>query len=185
MTIEDINSCRPTAVKHHDLYCTSIFQLACVTTMKYILSNHNNIESFGSEYTVVPENSENLVLPIFKIKCTDDVSIMLGDYGNGSKFSSAIVYGKEVNIGITYQFTHPITHETAISDICEELYRLIMVLLHYDKIKLFEYKRMRGPANYALTEQDLKTIMDEYDLDSWNDQSAAKPYHKNLKGFTF
>ena len=185
MTIEDINSCRPTAVKQHESWCTSIFQLACVTTMKYILSNHNNIESFGSEYTVVPENGENLVLSIFKIKCADDVSIMLGDYGNGSKFSSTIVYGKEVCIGITYQFTHSITHETAISDICEELYRLIMVLLHYDKIKLFEYKRMRGPANYALTEQDLKTIMDEYDLDSWNDQSAAKPYHKNLKGFTF
>ncbi len=174
MTIEDINSCRPTAVKQHESWCTSIFQLACVTTMKYILSNHNNIESFGSEYTVVPENGENLVLSIFKIKCAGDVSIMLGDYGNGSKFSSTIVYGKEVCIGITYQFTHPITHETAISDICEELYRLIMVLLHYDKIKLFEYKRMRGPANYALTEQDLKTIMDEYDLDSWNQPVSSK-----------
>lgn len=174
MTIEDINSCRPTAVKQHESWCTSIFQLACVTTMKYILSNHNNIESFGSEYTVVPENGENLVLSIFKIKCADDVSIMLGDYGIGSKISSAIVYGKEVNIGITYQFTHPITHETAISDICEELYRLIMVLLHYDKIKLFEYKRMRGPANYVLTEQDLKTIMDEYDLDSWNQPVSSK-----------
>lgn len=174
MTIEDINSCRPTAVKQHESWCTSIFQLACVTTMKYILSNHNNIESFGSEYTVVPENGENLVLSIFKIKCAGDVSIMLGDYGIGSKISSAIVYGKEVNIGITYQFTHPITHETVISDICEELYRLIMVLLHYDKIKLFEYKRMRGPANYVLTEQDLKTIMDEYDLDSWNQPVSSK-----------
>ena len=174
MTIEDINSHSPAAVKLQDSYCTSIFQLACVTTMKYILSNHNNIESFGSEYTVVPENGENLVLSIFKIKCAGDVSIMLGDYGIGSKISSAIVYGKEVNIGITYQFTHSITHETAISDICEELYRLIMVLLHYDKIKLFEYKRMRGPANYVLTEQDLKTIMDEYDLDSWNQPVSSK-----------
>ena len=185
MTIDDINSYRPTAVKHHDAYCTSIFQLACIATMRYILGNHNNIKSFGSEYTVVPENGENLVLSIFNIKCADDVSIMLGDYGNGSKSSSTIVYGKEICIGITYQFTHPITHETAISDICEELYRLIMVLLHYDKIKLFEYRRMRGPANYVLTEQDLKTIMNEYDLDSWNNQSAAKAYYKNLKGFMF
>ena len=185
MTIEDINSHSPAAVKHHDLYCTSIFQLACVTAMEYILSNHNNIKSFGSEYTVVPENGENLVLSIFKIKCAGDVSIMLGDYGIGSKISSTIVYGKEVHIGIKYQFTHPITHETTISDICEELYRLIMVLLHYDKIKLFEYRGMQGPANYAFNEQNLKTIMNEYDLDSWNDQSAAKPYHKNLKGFTF
>lgn len=177
MTIEDINSCRSTAVKHQDLYCTTIFHLACVTTMKYILGNHNNIKSFGSKYTVVPENGENLVVPIFKIKCADDVSIMIGYYGIGSKFSSTIVYGKEVHIGITYQFTHPITHETAISDICEELYRLIMVLLHYDKIKLFEYRRMRGPANYVFTEQDLKTIMNEYALDSWNNQSAAESYH--------
>ena len=171
MTIEDINSHSPAAVKHHDLYCTSIFHLACVTAMEYILSNHNNIKSFGSEYTVVPENGENLVLSIFKIKCAGDISIMLGDYGIGSKFSSAIVYGKEVHIGIKYQFTHPITHETTISDICEELYRLIMVLLHYDKIKLFEYRGMQGPANYAFNEQNLKTIMNEYDLDSWNDQS--------------
>lgn len=185
MTIEDINSYRPTVVKQHDSCCTSIFQLACVTTMKYILGNHNNIKSFRSEYTVVPENGENLVSSIFKIKCADDVSIMLGDCGNGSKSSSTIVYGKEICIGITYQFTHPITHETAISDICEELHRLIMVLLHYDKIKLFEYKRMQGPANYTLTEQDLKAIMDEYDLDNCNNQSAAKAYYKNLKGFVF
>ena len=171
MTIEDINSHSPTAVKLQDSYCTSIFQLACVTAMEYILGNHNNIKSFGSEYTVVPENGENLVLSIFKIKCAGDVSIMLGDYGIGSKFSSAIVYGKEVHIGIKYQFTHLITHETTISDICEELYRLIMVLLHYDKIKLFEYRGMQGPANYVFNEQNLKTIMIEYDLDSWNNQS--------------
>ena len=55
MTIEDINSCRPTAVKQHESWCTSIFQLACVTTMKYILSNHNNIESLGYEYIIVPD----------------------------------------------------------------------------------------------------------------------------------
>ncbi len=156
MTIEDINSHRPEVV----------FHLACVTAMKHILSNHSNIKSFGSEYTVVSENGENLVLPIFKIKCADDISIMLGDYGIGSKFSSTIVYGEKVCIGITYQFTHTITHETTISDICEELYRLIVVLLHYDKIKLFECSRMQGPANYVFTEQDLKTIMNEYDLDS-------------------
>lgn len=185
MTIEDINSHGPAAVKRQDLYCASIFHLACVTAMEHILGNHNNIESFGPKYTVVPENGENLVLSIFKIKRTDDVSIMLGDYGIGSKFSSTIVYGKEVHIGIKYQFTHPITHETTISDICEELYCLIMVLLHYDKIKLFEYRGMRGPANYVFTEQNLKTIMSEYDLDSWNNQSAAESYHKNLKGFTF
>ena len=174
MTIEDINSHGPMAIKRQDLYCASIFHLACVTAMDYILGNHNNIESFGPEYTVVPENGENLVLPIFKIKRTDGVSMMLGNYGIGSKFSSTLVYGEKVCIGVTYQFTHPITHETAISDVCEELYCLIMVLLHYDKIKLFEDRRMQGPANYAFNEQNLKTIMSEYDLDSWNNQSVDK-----------
>ena len=178
MTIDDINSHSPAAVKLQDSYRTSIFQLACVTTMKYILGNHNNIKSFGSEYTVVPENGENLVLSIFTIKCAGDVSIMIGDYGIGSKFSSAIVYGKEVHIGIKYQFTHLITHEATISDmisdICEELYRLIMVLLHYDKIKLFKYRGMRGPANYVFTEQNLKTIMDEYDLEYFGEPRDKK-----------
>lgn len=163
MTIEDIESHR--TVECTDEYRTGIFNLACVTTMGWILRDHNNIKSFGTEYTVVPENGENLVLPIFKIKCAGDISIMLGDYGIGSKFTSTIVYGEEVCIGITYHFTHPITRETEISDICEELYPLFLVLLHYDKIKLFEYRHC-GPNNYTFTEQDLKDIMNEHNLDS-------------------
>ena len=30
---------------------------------------------------------------------------------------------------------------------------------------------MQGSANYAFNKQNLKTIMNEYDLDSWNNQS--------------
>lgn len=161
MNVEDINSHKPVAERLSSS-CTSIFHLACVTTMEYILGNHNNIKSFGTKYHVEPENGENLIVPIFVIRCTDDVSIMLGDYG--SKFSTAIVYSDKVLIGITYQFTHPIAQETEIKDLCEELYRLIMVLLHYDKIKLFEYRHMRG--HYEFTEQDLKDAMNIYDLDS-------------------
>ena len=184
MTIDDINSYRPTAVKHHDAYCTSIFQLACIATMEYILGNHNNIKSFGTKYSVEPENGENRVVRTFNIECADKISVMLGDYGIGSKIASAIVYGEHVCINITYRFTHPITDETTISDIGEELYCLIMVLLHYDKIKLFEYRRW-GPDSYTFAEQDLKTIMNEYDLDSWNNQSATKAYYNSLKGFMF
>ena len=33
---------------------------------------------------------------------------------------------------------------------------------------------MRGPANYVLTEQDLKTIMDEYDLEYFGEPRDKK-----------
>lgn len=163
MNIEDIDSPRQAAVKYPDSYRASIFQLACIATMGYILGNHNNIKSFGTEYRVEPENGENRVVPTFKIECAGKISIMLGDYGIGSQIASAIVYGEHVCISITYRFTHTITDETTISDIGEELYCLIMVLLHYDKIKLFEYRHC-GPDNYMFAEQDLKDIMNEYDL---------------------
>lgn len=164
MDIDDINSHRPAVVKYPDSYRASIFQSACITTMGYILGNHNNIESFGTEYSTMQENGENRVIPIFKIKCTGNILIILGDYGIGSKMAYALVCGESVCIRITYRFTNQITQETEIKDLCEELYRLIMVLLHHDKIRLFEYRNMCG--YYEFTEQYLKAIMSVYNLDS-------------------
>lgn len=166
MTIEDINSHRPTAVKCKNSYRATIFQLACITTMTYILATHNNIKSFGSRYDVVPVNGENTVLPAFIIECAGDTSIMLGDCATGDKYLATVMHGEEFGIGIRYRLTHPITHETDINDICEELYPLILALIHYDKIK--ELKDMRDQDNHIqteLTEQDLKKIMPEDYLD--------------------
>lgn len=164
MTIDDINLHRPTAVKCTDSYRASIFQLACTTTMGYILGKHNNVEAFGSRYTVVPVNGENLVLPTFHIECTGGMSITLGDCAASNKYLVTVMHGEEICIGIPYKFTNQITHETAISDICAELYPLILVAMQYDKIK--ELKDMQGPDNYIqteLTEQDLQNIMPKDD----------------------
>lgn len=158
MTIEDIESHR--TVECTDEYCTGMFNLACVTTMEWILRDHNNIKSFGTKYTVVPTNGENLCVPRWFIECDDNVGITLQGYATGNKCLATVMRDGEVCIGIVYQFTSPITRETEISDICKELYPLILALLHYDRIK--ELKDMRGPDNYIhveLTEQVLKNII--------------------------
>lgn len=158
MNIEDINSHR--TIECTDAYCDGIFNLSCTTAMRYVLQGHNNIKSFGTKYTVVPTNGENLCAPRWFIECDGDVGIILQGYATGDKCLATTMCNGEVCIGIAYQFTNIITHETSINDISEELYRLILALLHYDTID--ELKDMRGPDNYIhveLTEQVLKDII--------------------------
>lgn len=162
MNVEDINSHKPVA-EHLDSYCTDIFHLACITTIGRILRGHNNIKSFGTKYTVAPTNEGYLCTPHLGIECGDNMGIILHGYATGNKCFATVVCDNEVRIGIAYRLTNPITHETEISDICKELYPLILALLHYDKIK--GLKDSRGSDNYVLTEQDLKNIIHENDLD--------------------
>ena len=166
MNVEDINSHRP-VVEHMDSYCSAIFDMACTTTMGNILSDHNNIKAFGNKYIVVPTNGVNLCSVFWFIECDDNMGIILSDYATGDKCLATVTCDERVCIRIMYRFTNQITCETAISDICEELNPLIRVLLHYDEIK--ELKDMHGSDNSIhteFTEQDLKNIMYENDLDS-------------------
>ena len=162
MNVEDINSHKPVA-EPLDSYCTDIFHLACVSTMGRILRGHSNIKSFGDKYTVISTNDGYLCEPHWCIDCGDNMGIILHGYATGDKCFATVVCDNEVRIGIAYRLTSPITHETEISDTCEELYPLFLALLHYDKIK--GLKDSRGPDKYVLTEQDLKNIIHENDLD--------------------
>lgn len=167
MNVEDINSHRPVVAEPLSSYCADIFHLACITTMGRILRGRNNVKSFAAVYDVVPTNAGYLCTPHWCIGCNGNMGIILNGYATGNKCFATVACDHEVRIGIAYRLTNPITHETAISDICEELYPLFLVLLHYDEIK--ELKDMRGSDNYVdnyvFTEQDLKNIMCENDLD--------------------
>lgn len=92
------------------------------------------------------------------------MGIILHGYATGDKCFATVVCDNEVRIGIVYRLTNPIAYETEIDDTYEELYPLFLALIHYDKIK--GLKDSRGSDNYVLTEQDLKNIMHENDLDS-------------------
>lgn len=165
MNVEDINSYR-SVVEHTDSYCASVFHLACTTTVGDILRRRSNIKSFGNKYIVVPTKGVNLYAPHWFIECDDNMGIILHNYAEGDKCFATVLCDNEVCIRIAYRFTNPITHETTISDICEELNPLILALLHYDEIK--ELKDMLGSDDYIqaeFTEQDLKNIMHENDLD--------------------
>lgn len=162
MNVEDINSHKPVA-EPLDSYCTDIFHLACVSTIGRILRGHNNIKSFGAKYTVVSTNEGYLCEPHWCVDCGDNMGIILHGYATGDKCFATVVCDNEVRIGIVYRLTNPITHETEIGDTCEELYPLFLALIHYDKIK--GLKDSRGSDNYVLTEQDLKNIIHENDLD--------------------
>lgn len=171
VVVEDIESHR--TIECTDSYRTSIFNLACTTTMGDILRDHNNIKSFGTKYTVAPTNGENLCALRWYIEYADNMGIILSDYAAGDICLATVMRDGEVCIGITYQFTNPITPETEINDLCEELHRLILALLHYDTIK--ELKDMRGSDNYIqtmLTEKDLKNVMHETDPDNEDGESA-------------
>ena len=158
MSIEDIESHR--TIECTDTYCTGVFNLACATAMGQILRDHNNIKSFGTKYTVVPTNGENLCTLRWYIECDDSMGIILSGYATGDKCLATVMRDGEVCIGMIYQFSNLITLGTKINDICEELVRLILALLHYDTID--ELKDMRGSDNYIhveLTEQVLKNII--------------------------
>jgi hypothetical protein len=164
MNVDDINSHRPVAEKLSS-YCTDIFHLACIHAIGRILREHNNsIKSFGTKYIIVPTNEGYLCTPHLCIDCGGNMGILLHGYATGNKCFATVACDHEVRVDIAYRFTNPITHETEIPDICEELYPLILVLLHYDKIK--GLKDSCESDNYDVyTEQDLKNIMHENDLD--------------------
>ena len=158
MTIDDINSHR--TIGCSDAYNNGIFNISCTLAMSYVLQGHNNIKSFGTKYTVVPTNGENLCAPRWFIECDGNVGIAIQGYATGDRCLATVMRDGEVCIGIAYQFTNIITPGTATNDLSEELYRLILALLHYGTID--ELKNMRGPDNYIpveLTEQVLKNII--------------------------
>ena len=165
MSVEDINSHRPVAEKLSS-YCTDIFHLACIGAMGRVLRGRNNIKVFAAVYDVVTTNEGYLCTPHWCIDYDGNMRIILDGYATGNKCFATVACDHEVRIGIAYRFANPITDETEIPDICEELYPLFLALLNYDTIE--ELKNMRGPDNYIqteLTEQDLKNIMHENDLD--------------------
>lgn len=150
-----------------DYYRNGVFNIACTEAMSYILRVHNNIKSFNNKYVIVPTKSGTLVSPRWYIDYDDNMEIVLSGYAAGDTCTATVMRNGEVCISMTYRFTHPIAQETELSDICEELYPLILVSLNYDTIE--ELKDMRGPDNCIqteLTEQDLKNVLHENDLDS-------------------
>lgn len=165
MSIEDILSHR--IAVHMDYYRNGVFNIACTEAMSYILRVHNNIKSFNNKYVIVPTKTGTLCAPRWYIDYDDNMEIMLGGYATGDKCIATVMRNGEVCINMTYRFTNPITQETELSDICEELYPLILVLLNYDTIE--ELKNMRESDNYIqteFTEQDLEKFLHENDFDS-------------------
>lgn len=143
-----------------------VFNIACTNIIGRIARDHNNVKSFNNKYTIVRTKSGNQYIPRWYIECDDNMEIILSGYATDDKCIATVMRNGEVCVKMAYQFANTITHGTEISAIHEELYDLILVLLHYDAVE--ELKDMRGPDNCIqaeLTEQDLEKFPHENDFD--------------------
>lgn len=161
MSIEDI------AIKGANTFRNGLFNIACTNIIGRIARDHNNVKSFNNKYTIVRTESGNLYIPCWYIECDDNMGIILGGYAKDDKCIAGVKRDGKERINITYQFAKPITHETEISDMCDELYDLILVLLHYDVVKEFNVIHVLDDhcLRAELTKQDLKNVLHENGLE--------------------